>query len=382
MPPKQLRIAATGGILIACCLAALLSMPVESWRTGRNPVPPLDLVSGGPQVSMPSRVWIDTDAACGAAPTVDSDDCLAILYLAQHPGIEIIGISTVAGNAPLQQTDRTVRELVGQLAASGHEQIPVFRGGDHLGSDAARALHNALSEPLTIAALGPLTNIATALSRDPSRARQVARLVAVMGRRKGHLFHPAEGSGRGMLLGHGPVFSDFNVAKDPEATTAVLKMSLPITLIPYDAARLLEIGASDLDRLAATGGAAAWVARRSRGWLGYWNDDIGRSGFYPFDLLAAAYVTEADRFDCARTHIWAAPGGDLFPPFYSPVSVIVGRAHEAPEDPLTSGRGIYCTRVHPDLHRILLDGLTAARLVHTPIMKSGRSFRSGVAGGH
>lgn len=181
-----------------------------------------------------------------------------------------------------------------------------------------------------------------------------------MGRRKGHLFHPSEGSGRGTLLGHGPIFSDFNVAKDPEATTAVLKMNLPITLIPYDAARFVEIGASDLDRLTATGGAAAWVARRSREWLGYWNDDIGRSGFYPFDLLAAAYVTQADRFDCAHTHVWAAPGGDLFPPFYSPVSVIVGRAHEAPDEPLTSGKAIYCTRVHRDMHRILLDRLTAA----------------------
>ncbi len=61
MRRSRLRLVITAGVLIVCCVA-LLSMPVESWPMGRIPVPPLDLVSGGPQVSPASRTWIDTDA--------------------------------------------------------------------------------------------------------------------------------------------------------------------------------------------------------------------------------------------------------------------------------------------------------------------------------
>ena len=54
---------------------------------------------GGPAVAPPGRIWIDTDAACGATTRTDPDDCLAILWLAER-GVDIIGISTSFGNAP------------------------------------------------------------------------------------------------------------------------------------------------------------------------------------------------------------------------------------------------------------------------------------------
>lgn len=76
--------------------------------------------------------------------------------------------------------------------------------------------------PLTILALGPLTNIAQALTARPDLVANIARLIAVMGRRQGHLFHPAEGEGHGILFGHGPVFRDFNFDQDREAAARVL----------------------------------------------------------------------------------------------------------------------------------------------------------------
>jgi inosine-uridine nucleoside N-ribohydrolase len=91
------------------------------------PVPPLPLVRGGPVVVLPRRVWIDTDAACGHARTADPDDCLAILLLARSPGVELVGISTVFGNAPLEVTDRTARELADLLQREDVE-VPVYRG--------------------------------------------------------------------------------------------------------------------------------------------------------------------------------------------------------------------------------------------------------------
>lgn len=62
------------------------------------------------------RVWIDTDAACGVPGRVDPDDCFALAYLMTRPDIEIVGVSTVFGNAPLKETDRVTREIVGNRA--------------------------------------------------------------------------------------------------------------------------------------------------------------------------------------------------------------------------------------------------------------------------
>ena len=100
------RILRAGGLAVGILAGlALLSfaIPVPIWRTGELPAPPLPVVERGPVVSMPERIWIDTDAACGHSRTTDPDDCLAIVLLARTPGVEIAGISTVFGNAPLDR---------------------------------------------------------------------------------------------------------------------------------------------------------------------------------------------------------------------------------------------------------------------------------------
>jgi purine nucleosidase len=88
---------------------------------------------------------------------------------------------------------------------------------------AATALTRTLENgPVTIFALGPLTNAAHVLTTSPHLVSNVDELMAVMGRRPGHLFHPSEGIGRGSLLGHGPVFRDFTFSGDPEAAEQLL----------------------------------------------------------------------------------------------------------------------------------------------------------------
>jgi purine nucleosidase len=175
-----------------------------------------------------------------------------------------------------------------------------------------RDLRAALEQgPLTILALGPLTNIATVLGERPDLAKHVARLIAVMGRRPGHIFHPAEGAGGGMLFGHGPVFRDFNFALDPDAVSRVLSLKVPISLVPYDAARVIELTAQDLDRLEAS---LPWIVERARGWLGYWRTAIGRAGFFPFDLLAAVYVVEPPLLRCTPVRAWIGADDTLLFP--------------------------------------------------------------------
>jgi purine nucleosidase len=229
----SLRRLASVFIVLAACLLVSLALPVETWRTGRLAVPDLHFMQPGTLPAPPRRLWIDTDAACGHGPRTDVDDCLALLFLGRAPELEIAGVSTVFGNAALDVTDRTTRALLGQLSSERSDAIAVFRGsGAPITQDPGepspgrRALHDALElGQLTIVALGPLTNIAAALRARPDLRRNVASVVAVMGRRMGHLFHPSEGSGQGMLLGHGPIFRDFNFSANSEARARARRVS-------------------------------------------------------------------------------------------------------------------------------------------------------------
>jgi inosine-uridine nucleoside N-ribohydrolase len=292
---------------------------------------------------------VDTDAACGFTPRTDADDCLALwLLLNTRLRSRIVGVATVHGNAPLDVTDTVTRTVVSLLNGGPGKPIAVRRGSrapingePQASSPAATTLTRALENgPLTILALGPLTNVAHVLTTNPRLVSNVEELISVMGRRPGHLFHPSEGSGRGAFLGHGPVFRDFNFSADADAAEALVAANLKMTLVPYDAAKSVEITDADLRRLAAHGKAGEWVASRARGWLEYWRGDIGREGFYPFDLMAAAYLLAPALFRCADVRAWVGKDPILFVPLLRPAALLVEA--DAPEAP---GRTTYCPEV-------------------------------------
>ena len=329
-------------------LLGALAMPTQLRRTGDKGF--AQMTFAHESVRLTGRLWIDTDAACGHDARTDPDDCLAIVLLARATGARIAGISTVAGNAPLEVVERTTRELAARLSAELGRTLSVRTGNQGL----AAALEEG---SLTVVALGPLTNLAAVLDGRPELRANVTRIIAVMGRRPGHVFHPAEGAGGGMLFGHGPIFRDFNFEMDATAATRTVALGVPLTLVPYDAARRIEISAADLDRLAAAGGAAAWVAERSRGWLAYWQRDIGRQGFSPFDLLAAAYVVEPQRFGCAEVQAWIGQDPTLFALFRRPNALLVRQDTGSPEKPSARGSARYCADVSNGIERWLVERL-------------------------
>lgn len=295
------RVALLLALLVGLALLTL-ALPVRDWRSG-EPEPARPLPGAAPLAPVAAeRLWIDSDAACGSGPRVDPDDCLAIVMLAARGAPPLEGLSSVFGNAPLATTDATLRALAAQLPSAP----PVARGADAPGrsSAAAQALGAALDRgPLVIVALGPLTNLARALAARPARAQAIRRLFVVMGQRREHLFHPVEGGTARSWFGHGPVFRDLNYAKDPAAADAVLAQVPAVVALPYEAARQTSLGGEDLDRLARTGAAGAWVAARAQDWLAYWQRDIGRPGFMPFDVLAAAALRAPSSFTCAPARL-------------------------------------------------------------------------------
>jgi purine nucleosidase len=203
------------------------------------------------------RLVIDTD------PGVD--DAHAILMACRHPKASIAAISTVHGNVPLDQTTRNALSIL-ELAGS---DAPVFvgaaqplagpliaasavHGADGLGGhgrspsiqpatdDSAAQVFIRLSheEPgrLTFVMLGPLTNLALALSLDPGLPQRVRRLV-VMG-------------GAVRATGNASAVAEFNMLADPEAASIVFaRWGSPIDLITWEATLAHPIEADRFDSI-------------------------------------------------------------------------------------------------------------------------------------
>ena len=80
--------------------------------------------------SAATRVWIDTDPACGTGATNDADDCIALLYLLAHPGLDVVGMVPGVGEI---QVGVVLHRTVGQGTHGMHEGpgvVPIHRDGD------------------------------------------------------------------------------------------------------------------------------------------------------------------------------------------------------------------------------------------------------------
>ena len=135
-------------------------------------------------------------------------------------------------------------------------------------------------------------------------------------------------------------------------------MGLPLTLVPYDAARAVMIDQAILDGMSARGGASLWVAERSRAWLAHWRKDINRPGFYPFDLLAAAYLLQPSMLACADVSV--AVGDDTgVLGWLGYRGLFVVMAEEPALHPAAIGMAQYCPAVDQRLGSWLATRLTA-----------------------
>ncbi len=254
------------------------------------------------------EVWIDTDPACGLGSTADPDDCFALVLAFQEVGLHIRGISTVFGNADVGKTTEvahTFIELWKSFLTVGNMPPPIYPGAKKrrmrrgVLPPAWDALETALENaPLRIIALGPLTNIAGVLRRRPELANRVKEVIAVAGQRPGHVFHPANAAGGAILFDHGVRFTDLNFRKDVDAFETILRLQVPLTLLPYEIAENVIVSSDDVKRLSRGTSIARWLARQSKEWLDFWKTTFGRDGFFPFDSLAVGYAIVPDQFTC------------------------------------------------------------------------------------
>ncbi|HKS47572.1 MAG TPA: nucleoside hydrolase [Amycolatopsis sp.] len=172
------------------------------------------------------------------------DDAIAILLAAADPAVDLLAITTVAGNQTLDKTTLNARRV---CTVAGITGVPIAAGcagplsgplrvaadvhGESgldgpafgpptvevVGEHAVELIHRVLAthpEPVTLVPTGPLTNIATLLGRYPGDAARIREIVLMGG-----------STGRGNVR----PYAEFNILTDPEAAAAVLGGGVPVT---------------------------------------------------------------------------------------------------------------------------------------------------------
>lgn len=257
---------------------------------------------------MPALI-IDTD------PGVD--DAFAIAGAALSTGTDLLAVTTVYGNVPLTATTGNALRL---LALCDREDVPVaagaarplvyphpHRGRYAHGSDGLSGYAGTLpepsreplargavelmaelladaSEPVTIAPIGPLTNIALLLASYPELGERIGRIVAMGGAVTGGNVTPD---------------AEFNIWSDPEAARRVLvEEDVPVTLVPIDLTHRCAVDTGWLQRLADSGRVGAALQGLTPAYLEYYRAALGLDGMVLHDSVA---VAEALRPGLLRT---------------------------------------------------------------------------------
>lgn len=243
---------------------------------------------------------IDTDVALGVeheGRPRDVDDAYAMVAALNAPGLDVLGITTVFGNAPLGLADRVAREIVAlkgaavPVAAGAAQPLSGNRGATN---DAVEFMAEVLArQPVHIAAIGPLTNLGLLARRYPERLAGAVSVVVVGGRTVGNRF---------FLRGKGPV-NDFNVENDIDAARALLEHGVPVTMAGFELTSQVSLGAPDLERMRPSAIREHFLPR-TRPWLEYWRRTFpGETGFHPWDSAAIDWLLHPERY-VAETRGW------------------------------------------------------------------------------
>ncbi len=271
---------------------------------------------------MSTRIILDVDTG--------TDDAVALMTAALSPDIELVGATVVNGNTVL---DSCVENTLRVLDWIGMPDVPVFRGmsrplarpqatqlnpatrihGDKLdlpgATIAAQPQHAvdwlidtflASDGDITLVPVGPLTNIATAMQKEPRILERIPEIV-IMGGAHDH--------------GNSTASAEFNIWLDPEAARIVLNSGRPIRMVPLDATHRALVSLEDAERLQALGtpaGEAAYrfISKRIEGYDA--TQPMHRAGAAPVhDALAVCAVIDPTLLTTHLIPVDVETGGEL-----------------------------------------------------------------------
>ena len=242
------------------------------------------------------------------------DDAIAILMaLASPDQFDLLGITTVAGNVPLELTQRNARKIC-ELA--GHTEMSVYAGCPRpmlRGLETARQVHGKTGldgtqlpeptmplqsqhavcflmeaiaqspQPVTVAAIGPLTNLALALIQVPQLVDNIAELVIM---------------GGAVTQGNVTPSAEFNFYVDPHAAQVVLACGAPITLFTLDLTHQVITTPERLAAIREIGNKPAIAAADMLEFYGRFSmKRYGTTGGFLHDPCPIAYLLKPELFE-------------------------------------------------------------------------------------
>ncbi len=233
------------------------------------------------------RIILDADPAMGIRFR-DLDDGLAILLLLASPETRLEGITINFGNVGASRGYEVAKEVL-QVAGA---KIPVFKGA---GSRAELGKINPAVEYLidtvnsnpgeiSLLAIAPLTNVASAMILDPGFAGKLKELVIMGGTFNFPIFS---------------FFGEFNLHCDGKAAHHVIASPIPKTLITMDACSQAVFQTRHLEKIKEVDSPVArYLAEKIPMWLNLNRKVFFRKkGFFPWDPVAVAYLIEPTLFD-------------------------------------------------------------------------------------
>ena len=263
------------------------------------------------------KVIFDTD------PGVD--DSMALVFQTRHPEIELIGVTSVFGNATIETTTRNAVFLVERFAAptvvvargaakplrrTAPEPIAHIHGKNGLGDIVlpampdggnarvdARPAHRFIIDEIrrhpheiNLIAVGPLTNLALALQEDPEIQRLVRQVIIMGG-----------AFGMNGVLGNVRPCAEANIAADPDAADMVFTASWKVTAMGLDVTQKAVMTTAYLDSIRQHGGAdGQFIWDVSRLYEQFHVDSAGVQGIYVHDSSAVAYLVAPELYQIRR----------------------------------------------------------------------------------
>jgi purine nucleosidase len=247
------------------------------------------------------------------------DDMVAILLAAAHPRIDLLAITTAAGNGTLERTTHNARAvcglagirdvpvaagaagpLVGTLRTAAHVHgESALEGAELGGAEVPLAAEHAVDlmarllrespGPVTLVPTGPLTNVALLLRTHPELAERVREIVLM---------------GGSTDVGNVEPLAEFNIHVDPEAADVVFSSGLPVTMCGLNVTHQALATEAVLQRLSALGTPLADTVVLL---LGFFRDryrDIWGLPAPPVhDPVAVARVIDPDLVRCEEAHV-------------------------------------------------------------------------------
>jgi inosine-uridine nucleoside N-ribohydrolase len=242
------------------------------------------------------------------------------------PEVELLGVTTVAGNQTLAKTTANAIRVLEHL---GREAIPVAAGADRplvrearVGAEvhgesgldgpdlppAARKPEEAHAidwiartleaepYPVTLVPTGPLTNVALFLARYPQLAEKLERIVLMGG-----------------AIGEGNMTpaAEFNVWADPEAAQRVFSTGVDLTMVGVDVTQRALLTDAHVERVRVTGRAGRLVADLYGFYVRYHRGRHGSNGAPIHDALAVAHVIDPSLLQTARCGVVIDTGPEL-----------------------------------------------------------------------